>query len=232
MESRTLPEVKRTMKPPQPNEKSLHCFSGELCGPSEMINMGDGSYQCPGCGFHVQLNARTAPQAWYETWDHPPEVLSKDDPILPFCMTCGKTMVAVACVKGLLYGTTSIFFHCLEGDRIIHRLETYFIKLAPKQFASFKLQIKEAYGLYMIWDLLGRDFDINKILDGPDLVEFDLSRLTDADRRTTIEKFEFMQIVGILLELEVTKEKMRFKPDKDLFRRKAALIAAKPPRPT
>lgn len=213
------------MIPPEPNEDTLRCYSKKSCGPGIMVAADTGAFCCPQCDFRVRLKVDAVPEGWYETWADPPPILSSEDPSLPFCETCNKPMIALATTKGPLYGTQSIFFQCIDNDRIVHRLETYFIKLSAEESASLKNQLKKAYGLYMIWDLVGHNFDMKKILEGPDLIPLDLTRFPEEKRQELINKLQFMKFVGILLDLEISEASVRFRFDKELLARNAACMA-------
>lgn len=64
-------------------------------------------------------------------------------------------MIAVCCIRDIQDGTESITFHCKDSaGAVIHRLQGYTRDLSKEEAEGTKKELKEAYGLYLIWDLL------------------------------------------------------------------------------
>lgn len=97
-----------------------------------------GFYRCPVCDFRVRLQVEVAPDRWYEQLDHyPRRPLSADEPNQPYCIICHRQMQGISCPRSPITATKSLFFFCKDGERIVHRLETYFRKLTPEEFQAF-----------------------------------------------------------------------------------------------
>lgn len=105
---------------------------------AEMTLDASGFYVCTVCGFQVRLQVEIAPDWWYEQLDHyPRRPLSTEEPNQPYCVDCHRQMRGISCPRSPITATKSLFFFCMVGEKIAHRLEAYFKKLTPEELAAF-----------------------------------------------------------------------------------------------
>lgn len=204
------------MNEPHGDPEELHCFSQAPGKLGLMVQTSSGTHKCPECDLVVQLKSRTVPQAWYHASKNP-RPLSADDPALPFCETCNGSMLALSSVRNIRYGTQSIVFICQSEKEILHRLETYFVKIPEQEFAEIKRELKEGYATYMISDLIGRNFPIERILQGPNRVDLDLSTMLPQEKDNQKERFKFLEAIGLLTYLKIGSETISFSFNKELL---------------